>query len=152
MAEYSIELKGQLKQAQSVEELAELLKANGQDVSEAEKLWNELGRLRAEEDQELSLDELEAVSGGRSIDLTEEGCAASVEYGSDCVVNDGGCTWAFNDYHPKPVNVKCDKCGAYMYKHKVDHPDGTSSRYLYCPKCGRWIFLDHVEWDSLIPG
>jgi hypothetical protein len=44
------------------------------------------------EDKKLSTDELDAVSGGVTTrDWQSEGCAATVEAGSDCWGTDGGC-------------------------------------------------------------
>ena len=63
---YSHELIAKLKKAQSPEEVAELLKTDGQDEALAEQLWSELSRNHRENADELSPDELEAVSGGEN--------------------------------------------------------------------------------------
>ena len=72
------ELIAKLLAAQDVNEVTALLKAEGQGISpeDAERLWEEILRKREKDGKELSLDELEAVSGGR--DYETEGCAATV--------------------------------------------------------------------------
>ena len=92
MAELSNELKAKLKKSQSIEEVTELLKADGQDEALVEKIWHELEAMHDQEDKDLSLDELDAVAGGaKHRDWLEDGCAATVEPGSDCWGTDGGC-------------------------------------------------------------
>ena len=65
MAELSKELVEKLKKAQRIEEVAELLKADGQETNEQEiqQIWTELTKRRQEDEQKLSLDELDEVSG-----------------------------------------------------------------------------------------
>ena len=60
------ELREKLLTAKSAEEAAELLKADGQEVGpdDVEKLWAEVTKYRQKDDRELSLDEMDAVSGG----------------------------------------------------------------------------------------
>ena len=72
MADYSDELKAKLNKARSAEEVTELLKADGQDVAQAERLWKEIEDLHAQEDKELSLDELDAVAGGGFFDKLKD--------------------------------------------------------------------------------
>ena len=111
MAEFTSEQIEALKNAQSLEELTALLKADGQDESAAEEAWTELEARRASECQELSLDELESVTGGARDWLTE-GCAATVEPGSDCWGTDGGCAIKAVKYDNAPVEYTCPQCGA----------------------------------------
>ena len=60
------ELREQLLGAKSAEEAAELLKANGKEVEpdDVEKLWAEVTKYRQKDERKLSVDELDAVSGG----------------------------------------------------------------------------------------
>ena len=60
------ELREKLLTAKSAEEAAELLKADGQEVGpdDVEKLWAEVTKYRQKDDRKLSVDELDAVSGG----------------------------------------------------------------------------------------
>lgn len=60
------ELREKLLTAGSAEEVAELLKADGQEVEpdDVEKLWTEVTKKRQRDDRKLSVDELDAVSGG----------------------------------------------------------------------------------------
>ena len=61
------------------------------DESKAGQIWNEISSHR--KDKELSLDELEAVSGGADRDWLTSGCAATVEPGSWCDSNDMCHVW-----------------------------------------------------------
>jgi len=69
------ELKIKLLAAQSEEEVTELLKANGREITaeEAEKLWEEIEHIREAEGRKLSKDELDAVSAGFGFDFPS-GC------------------------------------------------------------------------------
>jgi hypothetical protein len=60
------ELREKLLTADSAEKVAELLKADGQEVEpdDVEKLWAEVTKKRQKDDRKLSVDELDAVSGG----------------------------------------------------------------------------------------
>ena len=60
------ELREKLLTAGSAEEAAELLRAGGQEVEpdDVEKLWAEVTKYRQKDDRKLSVDELDAVSGG----------------------------------------------------------------------------------------
>lgn len=58
------ELKEKLIKAKNKEEVTDMLKAAGQDVSVADKIWNEIKKSREKEEKTLSMDELDAVSGG----------------------------------------------------------------------------------------
>ena len=66
MKKFTDELREKLLTAGSAEELAELLKADGQEVEpdDVEKLWAEVTKNRQKDDRKLSVDELDAVSGG----------------------------------------------------------------------------------------
>ena len=83
------ELKTKLLAAKSAEEMTELLKADGQEITaeDAVRIWEEITRKRGQDGKELSLDELESVSGG-SRDWAEYGCQATVEDDSWCWSND----------------------------------------------------------------
>ena len=56
------ELRTKVMKAQNVDEVADLLREAGTDEALAEQIWNEMSSHR--ESEELSLDELNAVSGG----------------------------------------------------------------------------------------
>ena len=119
------ECKAKLLAAQSAKEAAELLKADGQTFhpEEAARLWEEITRMRERAGKELSLDELEAVSGGR--DYETEGCAATVEPNSLCW-SDDRCYIDEVSYSHTPCNITCPRCGygiaTYQYTHLfTDH-------------------------------
>ena len=71
------ELKAKLLAAKSAEEVTELLKADGQEITpeDAAHLREEIERKRNADGKELSLDELDAITGGR--DWPTQGCAAT---------------------------------------------------------------------------
>ena len=69
------ELKAKILAAQNAEEVAELVKADGREITaeEAEKLWEEIEHIREAEGRKLSKDELDAVSAGFGFDFPS-GC------------------------------------------------------------------------------
>lgn len=132
MINITSELKKKLLAAKSAEEAAELVKADGQKVTaeDAERLWEEITRLREKIGKELSPDELEAVSGGR--DYLKEGCAATVEPNSLCWSNDR-CYLDDVLYEHTPCNRTCPYC-SYGLAVYVDSR-AFKSRY-WCLHCG----------------
>lgn len=114
------EMKAKLLAAQSEEEAAALLKADGQEITAEESalLWKEITSKRGQNGKELSLDELEAVSGGR--DYETEGCAATVEPDSWCW-SDDECFLDEVFYQHPPRKKLCPRCGhgiaTYQYTH-----------------------------------
>ena len=98
--------------------------------------------------EEVSEDELAAVSGGHDRDYATDGCAATVEYGSDCWNTDGGC-WLINiDYDHMPLKDKCPWCGfqtVYM-----SH-EGVNVFYYTCRTCEcEFISLPWKQtWDRI---
>ena len=137
MAELSKELIAKLKKAKNIEEVAALLKAYGQDEALAEEIWKEIEDFLEKEGKELSLDELEAVAGGR--DWVEKGCAATVEPDSDCWRTDGGCFACNIDYTNAPCKQKCLYCGAKWTGYRVlgHFPD----KLYLCRECGKHFYI-----------
>ena len=122
------ELKKKAMKAASAEEVMEIVRAAGEEITaeEAKKFFETLKKSQA--DQELSLDELEAVSGGARNAATE-GCAATVEAGRSCFFTDF-CAIAFTMYDVYPVSGTCSQCGgAPVY---YDDVNG----YFVCSRCG----------------
>ena len=105
------ELKAKLLAAQSAEEAAALVKSNGQEITseDAAHLWEEISRHRNQDGSELSTDELEAISGGRN--AMTEGCAATVEAGSNCYFTDNCLGAFFVIYEVYPYNASCPDDG-----------------------------------------
>lgn len=137
---YSHELIAKLKKAQSPEEVAELLKTDGQDEALAEQFWSELSRNHRENADELSPDELEAVSGGWDRDWATDGCAATVKLPSWCGSNDR-CVLISVTYAHLPMAIKCPKCSTPFYKSEEFYcagPDNMPSYKWICKKCGYW--------------
>ena len=133
------ELKAKLLAAQNAEEVAELVKADGREITaeDAAKLWNEITKCRDQEGKALSPNELEAVSGGVDRDWLTDGCAATVEPGSDCWGTDY-CVWLPVTYEHKPVDSICPVCGTYLYLAEVNYGrtfSGETYRYR-CKTCG----------------
>ena len=141
------ELKTKLCSAKSEEEAAALLKDAGVDTPLAERLWTELKHKREADGKELSLDELESVSGGIR-DWVTEGCAATVEWDSDCWGVDGGCLAIHYTYSREPTtDDRCPKCGARVY---LEGEYGVSTGFLQgynwkefiCRNCGPYKVKD----------
>ena len=129
MTDLSYELKAKLIQAKSAEEAAALLKDAGLDEPLVEQLWKEISTRR--EDQELSLDELETVSGGADRDWVTDGCAATVEFHSWCDSNDNCVCWEVT-YEHEPLRECCKFCGTNLYV-----ADSTFLYSIYkCKNCG----------------
>lgn len=125
------ELKAKLFKANSLDEVKELLKASGQDITPeaAEKLFREIETHKT--GSELSVEELEAVSGGTDRDWIRDGCAATVEYGSSCWSNDA-CSLREVIYSHKPERYLCPTCKINLYI-----SESTTKREVYkCPRCG----------------
>ena len=119
------ELKAKLLKARSAEETAALLEKSGVDAPMAGQIWDELSARRG--DKELSLDELETISGGADRDWLIDGCAATVEPGSWCGSNDACCIWDVTyDHQPREF---CS-CGGIMY-----YTFGTTK--FKCISCGK---------------
>ena len=89
--------------------------------------------------QEVSDEELDAVSGGKHQDWLTDGCTATVEPGSWCWTDDYCHIWD-STYDHEPEG-KCPKCGGIMY---YDHFINDMYYEVKCKSCG------HTEtWVSL---
>ena len=132
------ELKAKLLAAKSAEEVTELVKAAGQEITaeDAAHIWEEISRKREQDGKELSLDELEAVSGGADRNWATQGCAATVEYGSWCDSNDYCSIWDVT-YDNPPLGSKCPNCGTSLYRsYEIDYPYMREVAYKRCKNCG----------------
>lgn len=133
------ELKEKILAAECAEEIAALVKADGQEITaeESDLLWKEMTGRRGQDGKELSLDELEAVSGGADRNWVTEGCAGTVEYGSWCGSNDK-CMVLDVTYDFQPTEHLCPNCGKNMYKQntislgKNKHEDQYRCKYCGC--------------------
>ena len=108
------ELKKKTLAAASAEEIMEIMKAAGEEITaeEAERFYEKVQDKKT--DRELSLDELEAVAGGEDRDWLRDGCAATVEGGSDCYGTDMCGLWPVT-YEHRPTRHKCSVCGGILY-------------------------------------
>ena len=113
----SEELKKELIKAQSAEQVTEIIKAGGQEISaeDAEHLYQEI--VHHNQDAELSADELEAVAGGFDRDWLTDGCAATVEAGHGFCGSNDYCLWFDVTYEHQPTPYHCSKCGGIMYEY-----------------------------------
>ena len=131
------ELKKKTAAAASSEEITEIFKDAGIDLTE-EQAAELLEKAKAHTlDKELSAEELEAVSGGADRDWLKDGCAATVEPGSWCGSNDSCSIWDVT-YDNEPSKHLCPKCGANLCLEYVDYyTNPADDTYHYrCPKCG----------------
>ena len=133
------EQREQLLQTQSPEEAAALVRAAGKELTaeDTAHLWEEVVKHREQAGQELSMDELDAVSGGSvsdwewgddNIDWLVEGCYATVEAGSWCWSSDR-CYSIEVQYIHTPSKIICSECGGEM-----THIGGTVTRKYQCRK------------------
>lgn len=135
---FTDELKAKLLTAKSAEEVADIIRAAGQEVSteDAAHIWEEISNHRKEE-KTLSLDELAAVSGGADRDWVEVDCAATVEPNSWCYSDDACVKWDVT-YENWPQDERCPTCGIYLYR-KEDPFEAYYKRIAVrciCKKCG----------------
>ena len=142
MADITNEMREKLLSAKSVEDIAALLKEADIDETQAERLWAELEQKREADGGKLSLDELEAVSGGKRNWVTD-GCAATVEPGSLCWSNDV-CFTVEEHYDNGPVHKKCPTCGIYLYSVVREEGDKHPIYYV-CKKCNFTKFSSHYD-------
>ena len=138
--ELSQELKDKLRKAKSHEEIVELLKADGKDEKYADRIWKELEILNKSDGKEHSAEEMAAVKGGSSCSYWEEGCAATVEEGSDCWGRDGGCSFCNISYYDIPYD-RCPRCSALCLCKMLYHAPGgvNSGNEITCRNCGTYI-------------
>ena len=140
------ELTKKAMEAASAEEVMEIVRAAGEEITaeEAASFFKAVQERKA--DKELALDELESVSGGR--DWVTEGCAATVEWDSDCWGVDGGCLAIHYTYSREPTtDDRCPKCGARVY---LEGKYGVSTGFLQgytwkefiCRNCGPYKVKD----------
>ena len=123
------ELKKMTLAAASAEEIVEIVKAAGEEITaeEAEHIFKKAQEKKA--DKEFSPDELDAVSGGADRDWAVDDCAATVERGSWCGSNDK-CIHFEVTYEHLPCG-DCPYCDGIVYEY-------SSFEGVYkCKKCGR---------------
>ena len=130
------ELKKKALEAASAEEIMEIMKAAGEEIT-AEAAAQLFEKAQAKKtDKELSLDELEAVSGGADRNWVTDGCAATVEYGSWCDSNDKCIVWDVT-YEFQPTGHLCPNCGKNMYQQNTIYLGGNEYEDQYrCKYCG----------------
>ena len=124
------ELKKKALEAASAEEIMEILKAAGEEIT-AEEAAQFFEKAQAKKtDRELSLDELEAVSGGSDRNWLTDGCCATVEIGSWCWSDDT--CYRFDVTYDNLPAYHCSKCGGMVVRNRY----GYSSWLYTCTKCG----------------
>ena len=142
MVTYRNELAKKILQASDAGEIMKLFEAEGEKITaeQAVRLFEKAQKQK--EQQELSLDELESVSGGSDRDWIKDGCAATVEINSWCGSNDMCYCWDVT-YDNPPV-ATCEKCGGLMVYSGKDNQD----KLYTCVRCGYVLHVyDGVEFD-----
>ena len=130
------ELKKMTLAAASAEEVMEIMKAAGEEITaeEAAQLFEKVQAKKT--GKELSLDEMEAVSGGADRNWVTDGCAATVEYGSRCDSNDKCIYWDVT-YDFQPISTLCPNCGQNMYlQNTINHSSTEFEEQYRCKFCG----------------
>ena len=136
MSSITNELKTKLLAAQSGGEAAAILKAAGQEITpeDAARLMGEIEKRYEPEGRELSLDELEAVSGGsEERDWALFGCDSTVEINSWCGSHDACIVWSVEYIH-EPRKGRCPNCNNdnnYLYI-AATTPAHTIYRCRFC--------------------
>jgi len=141
-----MELEQKIAAAGSPEELGRILNDAGEKIGpeDAAKLFEMLQNRGTA--QELSLDELEAVSGGVR-DWATEGCAATVECGSICW-SDDHCILVVEHYTNSPISITCPRCGTNFYKYEQrskTNPFAKIPVYYICKNCGYSEFAYYLD-------
>ena len=131
------ELRAKLIRAKDIEEARAIL---GPETAEEEinQAWREIEAHRPAEGLEaVDDDELEAVSGGRSRDLLTEGCAASVERGSFCLLDDS-CVFVEVRYKHEGEACVIGQIGHDWGEYYTNN-DGAyySLTFRRCKRCGK---------------
>ncbi len=140
------ELEKKIAAAKDPAEIVSILHTAGNEITaeEAKQFFEKVQERK--KGKILSLDEMEAVSGGR--DWVTEGCAATVEWGSDCWGTDGGCIACNVLYTSWPCrDERCPKCGAMVYfvgefGVTTGFLQGYNYREYICRKCGTYRIKD----------
>lgn len=142
MTQISKEVTAKLVTAKNYEEAMKILADNGLTLTDEElaTINKEFDALPSE--GELSVDELEAISGGWRDWLTE-GCYATVEANSTCAYSNDNCLIVYHHYDHGPYPFQwCNKCHCQMGLLCLEQMPGDIrySDKLKCPKCGdvRW--------------
>ena len=127
------ELKKQVMNAASAEEIMEFVKAAGEEITaeEAAQLFEKVQARKTE--RELSLDELEAVSGGADRDWLTEGCA-NLTTTSYCWTGLDYCDLWDVTYTHEPFAYPCRYCGrdnAMYQASDTGYTDGLSCKFCH---------------------
>ena len=146
LVEMTNEQKNELNGASSLEEVKEILCVTEDDdkafIEEAERVWKEIEEHRGEDDKELDVDELEAVSGGADRNWATDGCAATCENGSWCSSNDY-CVFVSvtYDYFQDPCmgNHNYVKTGEIVREPRNGKARSHTYEISRCSKCGSVI-------------
>ena len=132
--------------AKSAEEIKDILSAAGEEISieEAEHLYDKAqAQEQEQEDRKLSLEEMQAVSGGIDPDRNwlTDGCAATVEAGSWCMSNDSCKIWSVIYDNEPDDRFTCPNCHTKtMYNSKFWKETTRYGPLLHrtytCKNCG----------------
>ena len=141
-------LKKKTLAAASAEEIMEIMAAAGEEIT-AEAAARLFEKAQAKKTgKELSLDEMEAVSGGADRNWVTDGCAATVEYGSRCRSNDR-CIYFDVTYDFQPTSTLCPNCGQNMYlQNTINHSSTEFEEQYRCKFCGCITSKTYVDNSS----
>ena len=135
------ELENKVLSAGSAEEVIEIVSAAYGSISleEAEHLY--AVAQESKKHRGLSLDEMEAVSGGADRNWLKDGCAATVEAGSWCLSNDSCHIWSVTYTNEPSADAVCPRCNTKtMYissRYSEPTMKGIETYYTYtCKICG----------------
>lgn len=134
------EIEKKLLKAGSIDEVKSIIEGSGDSISDddAKMLYDKIKSMDSEASVELSVEELDSVSGGRR-DFMKEGCKATVEAGSNCWGNDF--CGLINVWYDAAPEQNCPKCGAGMGKVR----EVSSLKHIIkCHKCGFEKEVDSV--------
>lgn len=138
--ELSNELREQLGKAKSREDVARLVQGAGLEADDEalDKLWGEISRVSS--DEELSLDELDAVAGGLELnrDFANDGCRW--DYTDEHCWAYDACDAAIYWYYNIPSPAKCPRCGdtVYYWESTVEGWQGGKIQIYRCHRCDKY--------------
>jgi predicted RNA-binding Zn-ribbon protein involved in translation (DUF1610 family) len=110
----------------------------GRDREKEDTIMDEKKEMKSKEElmeQKISEEEMSSVNGGmfEERDYAADGCAATVQFGSNCWGVDGGCDAININYIHAPVKKRCPACGQQVVY--MDY-EGVNVFYYTCKNCG----------------
>ena len=141
MFEISEDMKKKILDAASQEEIKAILEDSGAEASadEIARMYREV-MSRQTGEKELSMEELEAISGGQDRDWVRDGCAATCEMDSSCWGTDYCQGWSVTYDNFGWYLLDCPKGGKHDFGIYSETYNNTRATYTpvfgTCKKCG----------------